>query len=93
MLTKDKPHEVMIRMVEKLVESIPINFLMEETSLEVICKKVEDNMNKNELNPQEMKKSVENIPSVFKEAMEEILNAILERVFGSGIDYLYVMKF
>lgn len=92
-LTTSKPHEMMTKTVEKLVEAIPIDFLMEETSLEVICKKVEGSIDKDELKLEELKKSIESIPSQYKEEMQEILNAILDRVFGSGIDYLYVVKY
>lgn len=93
MLIKKKPHEVITRMLEKLLDTVPYEVLMEEKSLETICQKIEESIEKEELEPEELKKSVESIPSFYKEQMEAILNIILERVFGSGIDYLYIMKF
>ncbi|KAJ8927185.1 hypothetical protein NQ314_020461 [Rhamnusium bicolor] len=92
LLTKGQPHDILAKMVRQLVESLPYEYLMTKAAQEKMVKKVVDTVGCICLNKEEMKKTVEKIPSELRNEMIPILNVILEEVYGMGLDYLYIIK-
>ncbi|CAG9822879.1 unnamed protein product [Phaedon cochleariae] len=93
LLMKGEVHEVILRLVEKLVESIPIDFLLQDESIQSVVAKISDVMGNSELDRENLLKSVDSSSSVYRTEMLSILNLLLERVYGTGIDYMYVVKY
>ncbi|KAG5898601.1 hypothetical protein JTB14_020977 [Gonioctena quinquepunctata] len=92
LLEKGEVHEVITNLVQKLFESLPVEYILKEESIESIVQKLSDTLVETELNKEDLVQAIERIPSVYKEEMLKIFDIILEKVFHTGIDFLYVLK-
>ncbi|XP_064214804.1 cilia- and flagella-associated protein 44 isoform X1 [Tribolium castaneum] len=86
LLVKGEPHSVMARLITKLVEQLPIDFLKEQSSLEYIVKRMVTSELETKLNRSDVMSLLRS-----KEA-REILDEIIQTVFDSGLDLLYLIK-
>lgn len=89
LLSFGEPHEVIAKMIATLVQQIPIDYLMKRSSLLHIIDKIRTSLP--EIEKETLVESVLSINSTQLEEMKRLLNRILEEVFGTGIDYIYVI--
>ncbi|CAH1956942.1 unnamed protein product [Acanthoscelides obtectus] len=92
MMVAGAPHDVVFKMVNKLVDVIPSEILLSERSLATISDKIKDIVEGKRLDTDELRSYIERVPQHYREMMAQIINAILERVYGEGIDYIYIIK-
>lgn len=86
------PHVFIPALVEKLLECLPSERISSEEVISKIALKVKDATKSSYVDAVKLKKSIEQIPPEDQSEAAEIINAILERVYGEGIDYLFVLK-
>lgn len=91
-LVKDNPYEILTKLLEELVRSVPKEFLLHEDSVGSIVEKITVYVEIHEVVIEVWVDKVDSVDSPFKEEMIELLNIILEKVFGTGTDYLYVIN-
>lgn len=90
LLEKGEPHEVLARLVARLVEMLPMDFIKKGESIDYIATKARESI----LSLTDRKKLTETVDSITSSQREEIvivLNEIFEKVYGEGIDYLYII--
>lgn len=103
------PHYLIPAVLEKLLDSLPVDMLSSESALNEIGKicpspmksylitnvtalSIKKSVQDLELNQDELRKSVQSICSADQQEIADILKGVLERVYGEGIDYLYVIN-
>lgn len=87
LLNAGQINEVLARLVIKLVEELPFDYIMQTESIEhIVCKIKEITLTG--VDKKVLMESVQSITSVQRDETNIILHEILERVFGEGIDYL-----
>lgn len=79
---------MLARLVARLAEELPFSYLTKKASIDYIAGKIRDTI-LSEVDKKLLMQSVQSITSVQRDEMNIILDQILERVFGEGIDYLY----
>ncbi|XP_056639556.1 cilia- and flagella-associated protein 44 isoform X1 [Diorhabda sublineata] len=89
---ENEPYDVVGELLERLIESIPKEFLFHESSVESIVDKIGGYINGHELDKERLTNKIESLTSVHKNEILAILDAILKKVYGTGIDYMYVIK-
>lgn len=89
LLIMREPHEVMAKIIVNLVLHIPIDHLMKRSSLLHIIDKIRTSLP--EIEKDVLVESVLSIDSTQAEEIKTLLNGILEEVFGTGIDFIYVI--
>lgn len=92
LISVTEPHEIIIETAERLVESLPNEYIVQDDSLEVLTRKIGNSIGNQEIDKEAFGKALEDIPIHYKEQMLEIINIILERVFKTGLDYYFVLK-
>lgn len=88
LLKAGEPNEVLARLVARLAEELPLNYITKKDSIDYIAGKLQD-VFLHEIDKKLLMQSVLSITSVQRDEMNVILDYILQRVFGEGIDYLY----
>lgn len=88
LLEAGEPNEVLARLVARLAEELPFSYLTKTESIDYISGKIRDTIF-TVLDKQLLMQTVQSITSVQRDEMNIIIDQILERVFGEGIDYLY----
>ncbi|KAF7286507.1 hypothetical protein GWI33_004914 [Rhynchophorus ferrugineus] len=85
------PHYLITTLVEKLLDTLPVEVMSNENVMNQIALKVKESTKDLELDKDELKKSIEKIQSAERTDILNIINEILERVYGIGIDFLYII--
>ncbi|ENN71892.1 hypothetical protein YQE_11429, partial [Dendroctonus ponderosae] len=86
------PHYLIPAVLEKLLDNLPVEMISSESALDEIALSITKSVQDLELNQDELRKSVESISSADQQEIAEIINGILERVYGEGIGYFYVIN-
>lgn len=86
LLTKGEPKTVIARMINKLVQQLPVEFLKERSSTEIIIKK----MSTSGLDFKSVLDEINHL--LFTNEAREVLEEIIRTVYDIGIDYLYFIK-
>lgn len=86
-----EPHELILDIIEKLVDSLSFDFLEQEESVHFIAQKLMENIVKDSVNRHEILKLLE---TEFEKRQDvtSFMHLILEKVYGEGIEYLYVVN-
>lgn len=88
LLNAGHTNEVLTDLVAKLAEQLPFNYIIQTDSIDYIAGRIKDVILAG-VDKQVLMETVQSVTSVQKEEMNVILQQILERVFGEGMDYLY----
>lgn len=78
------------KMLEELVEQLPINFILQREIIQSIVSKITSSYAN--LMKDELVDAVQSLTTSQKDEIEAVLEYILEEVFGIGIDYLYYVQ-
>uniref|UniRef100_A0A6P7GKU4 Cilia- and flagella-associated protein 44-like n=1 Tax=Diabrotica virgifera virgifera TaxID=50390 RepID=A0A6P7GKU4_DIAVI len=89
---KDEPYELVAELLENLVESMPKEFLFHEKSLNSLVDRLGSFISEHKLERDALTSKIERISSENRNEILAILDVILKEVYGTGIDYMYVIK-
>ncbi|XP_060530871.1 cilia- and flagella-associated protein 44 [Cylas formicarius] len=84
------PASFMTALIEQLLENLPLEYLKSNETIDKIVIKVKQLAEDIPLDKEEIRKSIDKLPIPEKSEVMDIVNAILERVYGEGIDYFLV---
>jgi hypothetical protein len=86
LLIKGEPNSVIARMISKLVEQLPIDFLKQKTSIEFMVSKIIESHLEIRLNRSDI------MHMLHTQEARNILDEIIQTVFDTGVDLLYYIK-
>jgi hypothetical protein len=86
LLIKGEPNSVIARMISKLVEQLPIDFLKQKTSIEFMVSKIIESHLEIRLNRSDI------MHMLHTQEAKNILDEIIQTVFDTGVDLLYYIK-
>ncbi|KAL1505618.1 hypothetical protein ABEB36_005142 [Hypothenemus hampei] len=86
------PHYLIPTVLEQLLDSLPIELVSSKNALDEIAYFIKSSITDLQLDKHELNKSLERLPSEDKREILDIVQNILERVYGEGIDYLYIIN-
>lgn len=84
-----EPCDIIVKIVLTLLEELPLKYLLKTTSIECIVDKLRTVVacvDKNKLMD-----AITTIHSPYVKDIKKLLDTILTEVFGSGLDYLYII--
>ncbi|CAG9858658.1 unnamed protein product [Phyllotreta striolata] len=90
--TKADPYDNLMKLLEELVSTVPKEFLLDDRSIDSVVDKVKIYIHIHEVVIDIWVEKVESIESPLKDDVIEFLNIILERVYGTGVDYFYIIN-
>ncbi|CAH0561065.1 unnamed protein product [Brassicogethes aeneus] len=91
LLERGKTFNVMAHIIERLVASIPVQVLMQEESFDNIADVIKDKFDR-KLDYEPLLEGISSVELSRIMDVRAILNIILHRVYGEGLDYLYVVN-
>ncbi|XP_050303878.1 cilia- and flagella-associated protein 44 [Anthonomus grandis grandis] len=86
------PHYLIPKIVERLLDTLPVDFVASDASVDAIANSVHEIVSKAELDPEEFSKSLDRLPIADRQVIVDIMKSILEKVYGTGMDYLFVIN-
>lgn len=78
------------KLLKDILEQLPTNYILQKDIIMSIVDKITSTYTN--ITKEELVGAVRNLPTDQNEDIEAVLQSILERVFGIGIDYLYYIK-
>lgn len=91
-LEKGSNISMLAAMTKDLVQELPISFITQNEIVDLITNKLYENLDYIDIDLVELQDSLEILNGPFDKEMKQVLSIILEKVFGIGIDYLYVLN-
>ncbi|XP_030750373.1 cilia- and flagella-associated protein 44 [Sitophilus oryzae] len=85
------PHYLIPTIIERLLDALPIEIISSEKIMAEIVLQIKESIQDIPLDKQEFSKSLDRLPSAEKNEILDVVNFIIEQVYGTGIDYLYVI--
>lgn len=74
--------EMVANIVHTLTETVPVDFLMKNESLDIVADKLNESLRGSDLDKEKVAEIVERMGSIYREEMMELMNVVLERVFN-----------
>lgn len=68
--------------VQTLIETVPVDYLMRSSTLEIVADKVNEKLSGSDVNKGKVVEMVERTDSVYKTEVMEIVNVIVERAMN-----------
>lgn len=92
LLSDDQPHKVIIILISELIEYFSMTFLLEDENITLVVKKIREYLSGDMAEQEDVRSNIVKCSSSESFEIQTIINVILETVFGTGIDFLYVIK-
>lgn len=77
------PGEMIASVVQTLTESVPMDYLMKNESVDIVADKLRSSLQGSEVDKEQIVKIAANKENIYKEEMMEVLDVILDKVFAS----------
>lgn len=84
--------EMITKLVQDLVQELPIDILTKDDVMNMILCRLTESLTLIDIDKEELTSSIMSLTGPLADDMRTILAQILEKVFGIGIDYLYIIN-